>query len=214
MMLRCCKDNPSQSVSLLVKPVTGRKTTMSSATAADPATLAFSMKDLHDRAREYFANPRHMADFLAQRLPADVCEALVLDNLKLLEESFVDAKTREAFSDLVFSCTTREGKTAYVYALFEREEQPEPLCALQALWLMTNLWSRMPTITGPEEEELLPFVLPVAFKQGKGADGIESLRDFFGQEDPLPGSFMACIPNLNLTTFRLENIIRELPKGE
>ncbi|OUO54454.1 hypothetical protein B5F76_03150 [Desulfovibrio sp. An276] len=168
---------------------------MNPATSTEPATPAFSIKDLHDRAREFFAVPEHMADLLHQRLPAEVCEALALDSLRLLKESFVDEESKEAFSDLVFSCTTREGVTAYVYALFEREEQPAPLCALKAMLNMTELWRKMPKISGPQGEE-------------------ENLRDFFEQEAPLPDSLMDCVPSLLLTTFSLENLIKELPEGE
>lgn len=187
---------------------------MNPATSTEPATPAFSIKDLHDRAREFFAVPEHMADLLHQRLPAEVCETLALDSLRLLKESFVDEESKEAFSDLVFSCTTREGVTAYVYALFEREEQPAPLCALKAMLNMTELWRKMPKISGPQGEELLPFVLPVGFKQGKDVGEEENLRDFFEQEAPLPDFLMDCVPSLLLTTFSLENLIKELPEGE
>jgi predicted transposase/invertase (TIGR01784 family) len=81
---------------------------------------------LHDSLfKETFGRPDIAADFLRNYLPAEISNLFNLDGLKQQRETFIDAELQEHFSDLLYQAPLRDGRSAYIYLLFEYKSYPD-----------------------------------------------------------------------------------------
>ncbi|GIK54514.1 MAG: Rpn family recombination-promoting nuclease/putative transposase [Chloroflexi bacterium] len=101
-----------------------------------------SVHNPHDRFfRESFSRPEIVRNYLEEYLPADLLALLDLDTLILQEGTFIDETLREQQSDLLYQTRLRgDGRTLYLYFLFEHKSQPELLIALQLLCYLLAIW--------------------------------------------------------------------------
>jgi len=67
---------------------------------------------------------------------------LVIGDLVLQKDTFVDADLQEHFSDLLYSIPLRLGETVYVYLLFEHKSYPDKWVAFQLLRYMVRIWDQ------------------------------------------------------------------------
>jgi predicted transposase/invertase (TIGR01784 family) len=111
--------------------------------------------------KQTLARPGVAADFLRRYLPPRIVRLLDLRRLAIEKESFVDAKLRQHFSDLLVRVGLRGRGEAYVYILLEHKSAPEEWVALQLLRYVTHAWERLRRAGGR-----LPLIIPVVFYHG------------------------------------------------
>ena len=76
----------------------------------------------HDRFfKEAFSYPEAVNDFVRFYLPADVVKQINISSLQLEKDTFVDENLCKYYSDLIYSINLHDGRTAYVYILFEHK---------------------------------------------------------------------------------------------
>jgi predicted transposase/invertase (TIGR01784 family) len=111
--------------------------------------------------KQTLARPGVATDFLSRYLPQRIVRLLNLSHLTIEPESFVDAKLRQHFSDLLFRVGLRDSGEAFIYILLEHKSAPEEWVSLQVLRYITQAWERL-----RQSGDRLPVIIPVVFYQG------------------------------------------------
>jgi hypothetical protein len=120
-------------------------------------------KEPHDTFfRQLLAQPETAADFVKNYLPADVVAMLDLTQLQPEKETFVDARLRKHFSDLLYSVPLKSGGKVFLYLLFEHKSQPDKQARLQLLRYMVRIWEQ----EWRKKRQLSPIV-PILFYHGQ-----------------------------------------------
>lgn len=97
----------------------------------------------HDRFfKEIFSRPDVAENFALNFLSSDLSDAVKPNTFRLHKGSFVDARLREYFSDLLYKVDFKDGRGAFVYILFEHKSHPDPIIGYQLLRYMTRIWDR------------------------------------------------------------------------
>jgi len=118
--------------------------------------------NLHDEFFKYTLGRAETArDFLSHYLPVEAAAQLDLATLELAPGSFVDARLRAHFSDLLYKVKLRDGRDAHVYMLFEHKSYPEPQIAFQLLKYMVRIWER-----AVRDKRVLAPIVPVVVYHG------------------------------------------------
>jgi len=118
----------------------------------------------HDRFfKDLMTRPEATRDFLTYYLPLPIIEALDIDQIEFVKDSFIDAHLREHFSDLVYRIGLKNGNAAIVYLLFEHKSTPEPMVALQLLRYIVRIWEQ----SAREAVKHLPPIFPLVFYHGE-----------------------------------------------
>ena len=121
-------------------------------------------ENIHDKFfRETFGEPKMAAEFLRHYLPPDFADALDLDHLEVLKDSFIDEEFKEHFSDLLCRVRLKTGNAVFIYILIEHKSWPERMVALQLLRYMLKIWEPM----ARERGVILPVIFPLVFYHGK-----------------------------------------------
>ena len=102
------------------------------------------------------------AEFIRHYLPASVVGLLDLTRLTLEKDSFVDARLRRHFSDLLFRVGLKGGGEAYIFILLEHKSAPEEWVSLQLLRYLTQVWEQLRR----DGSERLPLIIPVVCYHG------------------------------------------------
>ncbi|MGH9848129.1 MAG: Rpn family recombination-promoting nuclease/putative transposase, partial [Blastocatellia bacterium] len=117
----------------------------------------------HDKFfKAVFGRPAVAADFLRRYLPGSIVELLDLTQIELEKDSFIDARLRQHFSDLLYRVGLAGGGEAYLYFLLEHKSQPDQWVALQLLRYLAQAWERLRR----KGVEKLPLIIPVVFYHG------------------------------------------------
>lgn len=120
-------------------------------------------KEPHDTFfRQLLAQPTTAADFVQNYLPAEVVAVLDLTKLQPERDTFVDARLRKHFSDLLYSVPLKTGGRAYLYLLFEHKSKPDKQARLQLLRYMTRIWEQ----EWRKKRQISPIV-PLLFYHGQ-----------------------------------------------
>jgi predicted transposase/invertase (TIGR01784 family) len=82
--------------------------------------------------KQIWSDRETAADFLANYLPKGISGLIDLKTLEICKDSFVDKNLKEYFSDLLYKVSL-EGKTGYVYLLFEHKSYSKKATSLQLL---------------------------------------------------------------------------------
>ena len=148
--------------------------------------------DPHDTFfRQLLSDPVVAADFVQNYLPADVVALLDLSQLRIEKDTFVDARLRKHYSDVLYSVPlkgvlqTSESKLLaevttkpaqkrgkrknaaqwenriFLYLLFEHKSQPDGGVRLQLLRYMVRIWEK----EWKKHKQLSP-ILPIVFYHG------------------------------------------------
>ncbi|MEP7340264.1 MAG: Rpn family recombination-promoting nuclease/putative transposase [Acidobacteriota bacterium] len=132
--------------------------------------------------REVMAQPKVIADFLANYLPADVAPLVDVASAKLIPGTFVDKELCEHRSDLIFRLKMTSGETAYVYIILEHKSFIYPLVSWQVLKYAVPTWEA----EARGGATTLTPVLPMIFYHGKEkwnvAREFSALFDWSGRE--------------------------------
>lgn len=95
----------------------------------------------HDRFFvDTFSRKEVAVDFLEHYLPPEISGLLDLSTLEISKDSFIDEALGKFFSDILYSLKLKDGKSAYIYLLFEHKSHPEPLISFQLLGYMLRIW--------------------------------------------------------------------------
>ncbi len=94
----------------------------------------------HDKLfKETWSNLENVRSFLKHYLPANVLKLMVLKNLEICKDSFVEKELADYFSDMLYKITL-SGTSGYVYILFEHKSYYDKYVHLQLLEYMTKIW--------------------------------------------------------------------------
>ncbi|RLB53583.1 MAG: hypothetical protein DRJ42_11600 [Deltaproteobacteria bacterium] len=150
----------------------------------------------HDKLfKRAFSVPRHAAGLIRTMLPAALVARMDLSKLQLVPGSFVDRRLRHRHADLVFRVPI-DGKTAFVYFLFEHQSKPDALMAFRLLTYIQRLWSAI--LRDEPKRETLPIVVPIVIHHGKsGWTKARTLHDLVEGLDEMP-ELRAMVPNFEM----------------
>jgi hypothetical protein len=124
----------------------------------------------HDKLFKHLLGERENAvSFLRGNLPESLVCHLDLDNLEVLQASFIDAQYVQSEADLLISVGIA-GRPGFIYVLLEHQSSLDALLILRLFSYMVRVWRRY-TRENPEEQRL-PVILPlVVFHGPKGWQG-------------------------------------------
>lgn len=114
---------------------------------------------------------------LAGLLPDPLFERLALNTLQKEETSYIDGKLNQYFSDLVFSCETKEEVPLKIAFLFEHKSYVPDHPHIQLLRYMLEIWERE-----MKEKKRLSLVLPILIYHGRDAWKYRTFHQYFGRE--------------------------------
>ncbi|MFH1112733.1 MAG: Rpn family recombination-promoting nuclease/putative transposase [Pseudomonadota bacterium] len=92
--------------------------------------------------KEVFSRPEVAENFVMNFLPPNVTEHLKRNTFRLRKGSFVDARLKEYFTDMLYKVDLKEGRRAYIYVVFEHKSRPDLKVAYQLLRYMTRVLDR------------------------------------------------------------------------
>lgn len=114
--------------------------------------------------RALFGDAGRAGEVLRTHLPAAITARLKDSPPIPLDGSFIDEDLRTSQSDQLFRVEMTDGRTAYIYVLYEHKSAPDGLTPLQLLRYMTRIWTRL-----AESEDApapLPPIVPVVVYHG------------------------------------------------
>jgi predicted transposase/invertase (TIGR01784 family) len=121
------------------------------------------------------------ADFFNHHLPSKVRQALNVESLKLIQQSYVDNGMQESISDLVFSCELAD-KPAYLALLVEHQSSPDPMLPFR---IHGYLFGILQSYRKQRPNGLLPAVYTLVFYHGEATPYPYSLDLLDVFDDPL-----------------------------
>ncbi len=98
----------------------------------------------HDRFfKDLFSREEVGRDFFVSYLPPEILSLIDPDSSELVKDSFTDKELGEYFSDMIYKVRLKEGRTAYIYILFEHKSYSEPLAGFQVLCYLVRVWEKV-----------------------------------------------------------------------
>jgi predicted transposase/invertase (TIGR01784 family) len=95
----------------------------------------------HDKlVKSTFSDPDNACAFLQANLPRKLARRIDWSTLSLASGSFIDPEFAATSSDLLFIAKI-DGQPAFLYILFEHQNQEDPLIGLRLLTYMVRIWS-------------------------------------------------------------------------
>ena len=133
----------------------------------------------HDKlVKSTFSDPDNARAFLQAHLPSKLVRRMDWTSLSLLSGSFIDPEFDATSSDLLFTAKI-DGHPAFLYILFEHQNQEAPLMGLRLLTYMVRIWNdylrNNPGAT--KLPAILPLVLAQDSKPWKGSTRFADLID-------------------------------------
>jgi predicted transposase/invertase (TIGR01784 family) len=117
----------------------------------------------HDKlVKSTFSDPDNARAFLQAHLPSKLARRIEWNSLTLVSGSFIDPEFVATSSDLLFTAKI-DGQTAFLYILFEHQNQEDPLISLRLLTYMVRIWNDY-LRTNPGATKLPP-ILPLVLAQ-------------------------------------------------
>ena len=117
----------------------------------------------HDKlVKSTFSDPDNARAFLQANLPSHLVRRMDWTSLNLLSGSFIDPEFAATSSDLLFSVKI-DGHLAFLYILFEHQNQEDPLIGLRLLTYMVRIWNDY--LRNNPGATKLPAILPLVLAQ-------------------------------------------------
>lgn len=113
--------------------------------------------------KQFLSHPATARDFMQLHLPAELLAVCNLDTLKLESGSFIEARLRPYYSDVLYSLKTATGTDGYVHVLIEHQSTPDRHMAFRLLRYAVAAMQRHLEAG----HSRLPLVIPVLFYAGK-----------------------------------------------
>ncbi len=119
----------------------------------------------HDAAFKSAFQKKELAhNFFKNYLPENIIKHINLNNLELVNKSYVDEKLKERHSDIVYKTKIR-GKAAFLYILFEHQSRPDFQMVFRLLCYMVNIWKEY--LDQNPEAKKLPVIIPTVLYHGR-----------------------------------------------
>ena len=117
----------------------------------------------HDKlVKSTFSDPDNARAFLQAHLQRKLARRIDWSTLSLVSGSFIDPEFAATSSDLLFTAQI-DGHPAFLYILFEHQNQEDPLIGLRLLTYMVRIWNdHLRTNPGTAK---LPPILPLVLAQ-------------------------------------------------
>ena len=117
----------------------------------------------HDKlVKSTFSDPDNARAFLEANLPRKLTRRIDWSTLSLVSGSFIDPEFDATSSDLLFTAKI-DGQSAFLYILFEHQNQEDPLIGLRLLTYMVRIWSDY--LRNNPCATKLPPILPLVLAQ-------------------------------------------------
>ena len=117
----------------------------------------------HDKFfKELFSVRENALDFINGAFPVEIRDKIIPKSLKLDTTSYTDQKLDEYFSDIVYSCSIKEGEEIKISLLFEHKSYPVKYIHFQLLRYMLNIWE-----SNIKQNIDLKLVVPMIIYHGK-----------------------------------------------
>ena len=133
----------------------------------------------HDKlVKSTFSDPDNARAFLESHLPRKLARRIDWKSLTLVSGSFIDPEFAATSSELLFTAKI-DGQPAFLYILFEHQNQEDPLIGLRLLTYMVRIWNdylrNNPSVT--KLPPILPLVLAQDNKPWKSSTRFADLID-------------------------------------
>jgi predicted transposase/invertase (TIGR01784 family) len=130
--------------------------------AAMPSRKA-TIHQPHDKlVKSTFSDSDNARAFLKANIPHKLARRIDWNSLTLVSGSFIDPEFAATSSDLLFTAKI-DGLPAFLYILFEHQNQEDPLIGLRLLTYMVRIWNDY-LRNNPGATEL-PLILPLVLAQ-------------------------------------------------
>jgi predicted transposase YdaD len=117
----------------------------------------------HDKlVKSTFSDPDNARAFLEAHLSRKLARRVDWSTLSLVSGSFIDPEFAATSSDLLFTAKI-DGQPAFLYILFEHQNQEDPLIGLRLLTYMVRIWSDY--LRNNPGATKLPAILPLVLAQ-------------------------------------------------
>jgi predicted transposase YdaD len=117
----------------------------------------------HDKlVKSTFSDPDNARAFLEAHLPRKLARRIDWKSLTLVSGSFIDPEFAASSSDLLFTAKI-DGHPAFLYILFEHQNQEDPLIGLRLLTYMVRIWNDH--LRNNPGATKLPPILPLVLAQ-------------------------------------------------
>jgi predicted transposase/invertase (TIGR01784 family) len=117
----------------------------------------------HDKlVKSTFSDLDNARAFLEAHLPRKLTRRIDWNTLSLVSGSFIDPEFAATSSDLLFTAKI-DGHPAFLYILFEHQNQEDPLIGLRLLTYMVRIWSDY--LRNNPGATKLPPILPLVLAQ-------------------------------------------------
>jgi predicted transposase YdaD len=117
----------------------------------------------HDKlVKSTFSDPDNARAFLQAQLPRKLSRRMDWNSLTLVSGSFIDSEFAATSSDLLFTAKI-DGQPAFLYILFEHQNQEDPLIGLRLLTYMVRIWNDY--LRNNSSVTKLPPILPLVLAQ-------------------------------------------------
>jgi predicted transposase YdaD len=117
----------------------------------------------HDKlVKSTFSDPDNARAFLQAHLPRKLTRRIDWSTLSLASGSFIDPEFAATSSDLLFTAQI-DDRPAFLYILFEHQNQEDPLIALRLLTYMVRIWNDH--LRNNPGAAKLPPILPLVLAQ-------------------------------------------------
>ena len=117
----------------------------------------------HDKlVKSTFSDPDNARAFLQAHLPNNLVRRMDWTSLSLVSGSFIDPEFAATSSDLLFTAKI-DGHPAFLYILFEHQNQEAPLIGLRLLTYMVRIWNDY--LRNNPGATKLPAILPLVLAQ-------------------------------------------------
>ena len=167
----------------------------------------------HDKmAKTLFSDRENAADYLKATLPKNIQQKLLWESLALENNSYIDSKLTENFSDIVYSCdfNTKYGLLPIkVSFLFEHKSQYAPYIHLQLLQYKLNIW-----FENINQEQRPQIVIPLVFYHGQEKWLKRSLSSYFSDTPGVLKDLEIFIPEFDYLLTDLSQFTNEQIKDQ
>lgn len=136
--------------------------------------------------KHVFSVPEHAAAELAHALPAKVSARIDWSTLRLEPGSFVDPTLAQRHTDLLFSVKL-DGRTAYIYLLFEHQSEPHARMPLRMAGYVVRVLESV--CASVARSAPLPVVIPVVLHhRRRGWRRARSMHELYDGDAALFGA--------------------------
>lgn len=162
--------------------------------------MAKKKSNIHDVfVRDTFSDPERAVVFLEEFLPQPLKNALDLQSLKVVSESYINEELKEHFSDLVFEISTTGNEPINIALLFEHKSRPDKYVLVQVGRYLFAHWAKQISL-----KKALRPVIPLVYYQGRKAWKAPALIELFPKLEKPIAEFIPDFKHLFFRTQRPE----------